>query len=231
MSEESKSSKLLVASERYSDLYIARAAVQAIPVIGSVLDVMLAGPGSSYRQDRIDAFINDLKIRMQTIEGEVSDKDHVPLSDLVLMAMKEVANTRSEKKRDRLSAIVANQVTKPREWDEAEAAMRLVSEFSDLHIDVLMAFQNAPDTMRHGKGVLTPGLQPEPDAHKQVWGTPLRNMLPQYTPDAILFACHELLARGMIKDVGVGTFDGVSSMVRLEKTELTDWFLKWIASN
>jgi len=133
------------ASAIYSEKFLLRAKMQLIPCIGGALDTLLAGLGAKYQLDRLENFIGELDVRLNRMEGLAAIKPGEPLWDFIMQVFDQVIRTRSEEKRKRFANLVANQVVRDSNWDEAETAGRLLAVLSDLHIQVLdLAFKIKP---------------------------------------------------------------------------------------
>jgi hypothetical protein len=142
------------ASARYCDKFPLRAAIQAIPGLGGSLDTMLAGLGANWQYKRLEDFISRLNERLGRLEqwGSLSSVDpSESLFDFMMNTFDQVIRARSEQKRERFANLVANQVVKKREWDEAETACRLIGDLSDIHIKILDIAISAPSYRRRQK--------------------------------------------------------------------------------
>ena len=100
------------ASAKYCDKFPLRAAIQAIPILGSTLDTMLAGLGAKYQYDRLENFISDLQDKLKGLKQvginiaviEPSEE----LFDFMMKVFDEVIKTFSKEKRKRFANLVAS---------------------------------------------------------------------------------------------------------------------------
>ena len=128
------------ASAYYYDRFALRAAIQAIPGLGSSLDTMMAGLGAKWQYNRLEDFISALNKRLSRLEqlGKLpSVETSESLFDFIMQVFDQVIRTGSEEKRKRFANLVTNQFVNKLDWDEAEAACRLIGDLSDIHIRVL----------------------------------------------------------------------------------------------
>jgi hypothetical protein len=146
MSNKPNTSKALIsaAAEKYSEKSRLRAAIQLIPYVGGPLDALIGGEGQKIQQRRLAHFIDELDIWLRKIEAPQHALADEELFDLMVGTFERVSKTPSEEKRARFAQIVANEIAHVKEIDEAETAIRLVSELDDLHIPVLNIAIHAP---------------------------------------------------------------------------------------
>ena len=143
-----------------------------------------------------------------------------------------MTRARSEVRRERFANIVARQVAESRNWDDAEAASRLVAEFTDLEIHVLLAIAQAPlcgdpfGGMRMATIVLDArwGHFTEPRPRE------LASVFPEEPKHALELSVSSLLARGLLSDEGASRYD-VKAKEFVRVSDLGTWFLEWIRRN
>lgn len=233
MSENAdKTGFITKASAQYCDKFSLRAAIQAIPALGSSLDTMLAGLGAKYQYRRLEHFIFELNERLTTVEKLNSIEPSEELFDFMMQVFDKVIKSRSEEKRERFANLVANQVVRESNWEEAETACRLLADLTEIHIQVLdIALKVEPcDDPYKGERVLTlydhKKLSQRKDAGKVP--TNLSEYLPSLSSAATEMICSELMARGLLRDIGVGGFGGGTFMGYFAATEMAQWLMDWI---
>lgn len=230
MSDHADTSKKLVqkAAEKYSETTSLRAAIQLIPYIGGSLDAIIGGEGQKIQQRRIEHFISGLDIKLREIETSRCNPTDEELFDITLLSLEQVVKTRSEHKRTRFAQIIAKQISTGAKFDVAETAIRLVSELEDIHIEILNEAMIAP-------------LQPAPFDYLRVVTiapSPLRtvsgNLPPQLkdsftdlSDEVLRLICSELVAKGLLKDEGIGRWD-TKGMEYFTTTSLTHWLFSWL---
>jgi hypothetical protein len=224
------------ASAQYCNMFPLRAAIQAIPSLGSSLDTMLAGLGAKYQYQRLECFISDLQDKFKKLEQINNISGMEPseeLFDLMMQVFDQVIRTRSEGKRKRFANLVTNQVVRQSDWNEAETACRLLADLTDIHIQVLdVALKAEPcDIPAKGERVLTlydyKKLSQRKDAGKVP--TNLIEYFPTLTNAATEMVCSELMAKGLLRDIGVGGFGGGIFMAYFAATDMAKWFMDWIS--
>jgi len=218
-------------SARYADVFLLRAAIQTIPVLGGPLDTIFAGLGARWQYERLNKFIAALEQRLRSVEAyeslpEVEPSE--PLYDFVTQVFDHVIRNRSDLKREAFSRIVARQVIERQPWDDAEAAARLLAGISELHVQILhhaltagpiaaSPFNGTPGVVL-SQGTRGPSAPRLPDLFT---GIPER---------ALRLACAELVAHGLFEDAGVGKLS-TPAMEYFALTDLGSWFLAWIESD
>lgn len=229
-------SALDILRESYSSLPELRALVQVIPVLGGSIDTLIVGRTGQIQLARIERFVRLLSARLRGVERSAANLSSEAFSDLVSSTFQKVALTRSEAKRARFAQILHRQVMNPCEWEEAEAAVRLLAELEDIHVAIMNAALTAPQ-MAHpfaGLRVVSPvsdrsALRSEiMEAQPQPLYLP--KALPQYGLLAIGMAASDLLSRGLLHDEGVGRL-GTRPMDFLVATDQAKWFANWISES
>ena len=235
--EQAEAGFITKASAHYCDLFPLRAAIQSIPGLGGTLDTMLAGLGAKYQYVRLEHFTGELDIRLKRIESLPTIEPGEPLWDFMMQVFDKVIRSRSEEKRKRFANLVANQVTKQSHWEEAETATRLLGELTDIHIKVLdAALKVTPcehPSAWSGRRVLTLADKQKLSQRKEKGKVPtnISDDLPQLSLSATEMICSELMARGLLRDVGVGSWGGGTFMGYFEATESAKWFMDWISES
>lgn len=220
-------STLTKLSLQYSDAFVLRAAIQGIPVLGGSIDTILGEFGAKWQARRLKTFVEMLEERLTRLEavlGKITIDPTEELYDFIMQTFDYVIRTRSEEKRQMFANIVANQVTKNDNWDEAEAASRLLNDLSELHIHVLLAALGPKMTAQKADGAR---LITFSDLYKDQEAVDLRQQLSGVSAIGLRMTCSELLAKGLLQDEGLRRA-GVGSMAFLEATDLAEWFIHWI---
>ena len=238
MTEVKAASNFEKLSSQYGDLTVIRAILQAIPYVGGPLDILLSNSGQKWKMDRAEHFLLALDEQMKQIKGAPKLKDIATseeLYDLVHFSIEQVTKTRSSEKRKRFAKIVSHQIENAFDWQESEAAARLLSVLSDADVEVLAAVANAPACGKPFEGLKVAELELETTVDDKIPRETfkpviLTESLPKMSRMAIRMCCSDLLARGLLKDEGVGRWGGVA-MRFFVATEGAHWFLKWTQDN
>lgn len=219
-------------SAKYADAFPLRAAIQGIPFVGGSVDTLMAGLGAKWQYRRLEDFLQKLHDRLGRLE-KLDDLKVIepsePLYDFVMRVFDQVIRSRSEAKRVRFAAIVANQIQDPREWDEAEAAARLLGELSDFHIDVLAKTIAVPPTGGVFGDLRVVRLPGRVRSGETITNTPDLQELTNLPLSSLRLVCSELVARGLLHDEGIGRMD-VGGMEYFIATQLAKDFLRWIGA-
>jgi len=231
--EKTKAGFITKASAIYTDKFLLRAKIQLIPGIGGALDTLLSGLGAKYQFERLEHLINEVYDQLKHIKNFNAIEPTEPLYDFMMGVFDQAIKSRSEKKRKRFANLVANQVVRNSQWDEAETACRLLGDLTEIHIQVLdIALKVEPcDDPYKGERVLTlydhHKLAKRKDAGKVP--TNLSEYLPSLSNAATEMICSELMARGFLRDIGVGGFGGGTFMGYFAATETAQWLMDWIS--
>jgi hypothetical protein len=217
---------LAKASERYGELTLVRAAVQAIPWVGGTLDTLLSGRGSKIQYERVIHFLGELDARLHQLEA-VGGINEEGFYDLMLNVFDSVIRARSEKKRARFAQLVTNQIAFARSWEDAEMAASLLRDLTETHVAILEAASRAPVCEGSFKGLRVVTLHKEEKAFGAS-SLPRQDALASVKAEGIRMACSELVSRGLLLDEGVGRLD-TSAMEFFVLTDLGRWFLDWLA--
>jgi len=214
------------AAVRYSQATSLRAGVQIIPWVGGALDTLLGGKGSKILQGRLDDFLKILNDRLSRIEiAEAIDPDE-SFFDLMMAAFDGVMRARSQEKRKRFASLIAQQVRSRNGWDDAEAAVRLLSDLTDQHVAVLIETLNAPLCKGSFKGLRVVTFESSPHIGRSRFMN-LGALFPQIPERTLRLICSELVSRGLMRDEGFGRME-TKSMEYFVATDLAKWLMDWI---
>jgi len=219
---------LAKASERYANQIELRAAIQLIPHVGGAIDTLLCGKGAKIQRERVFHFLEELKKRLQKVEEVIGLGDEEDLFDLMLDVFDAVIRTKSKEKRRRFAALVTNQVVEKRPWEEADMAVWLLGDLSDVHVEILKQAKQAPQCGRPFENLKVLTLTQQANGVKGGTGPlSLVASLPQHSEAALRMACAELVSKGLLLDEGVGHLD-TEAMEYFVETNLSEWLLKWL---
>lgn len=215
---------------KYSDQLTIRATIQLIPYIGGVIDTLLNGKASQIHMQRVENFLHQLKKDIEHVEMIKANVDDEAFADLMLTTFEKVSRTRSEHKRGRFANIITRQVVEAQSWEDAEMAVRLVSELEDIHIEVITAALTAPPCEETFNGLQVVSLVPSGQDSISHSALLLSSVMPNYSSAALRMACAELTAKSLLQDEGIGRWD-TKAMQYFVATELASWLQQWLASN
>ena len=210
----------------YGSSKTTRALVLAIPVVGSSLDMLFSEKGNEFLTKRIDIYLKELNQRLSQVEqNQISCDDEEALFDFMLAVHDLIIKTRAEEKLKYFARLTAECFVSIDSWDEAETAVRLISELTEQHIKILKICAQAPkiDIPHGGKRIVYF------NGENNLGGAlSLAKELPKLSVAARTMYCSELIAKGLLKDEGVGRSD-TKALEMLLITELGDWLLDKIA--
>lgn len=230
----SLSNKLKAMGESYTNDIAARSFIQTmIPVIGSALDMIMAGYGSQIQQDRFYALLDSLGKRLDALEDTTEIEPNEELFDLFRVAVENSVRTRSEGKRQRFANIMANAlVSDSKPWDEAETAMRLIGDLEEIHMSILIVTADTHEVIGNAfNGLKAVKLEDTSDIMPNyIPPLNLLKALPQYDPILIQMGCAELVSKGLLKDIGSSGWNA-APLQTFVSSKLADWLIQWISSD
>lgn len=231
---EQKANPLIKASARYGSMTVLRASIQAVPVVGGAMDTMLAGLGAKWQEERIISYLGFLEDRLMHLEKfqDLPDiEPSEPLYDFIMQVFDNVARTRSKYKQQCFANLVARQICINADWEDAEAANRLLKDLSKRHIEILLTisdvkvcgspFENL-QVVAFPEGLKSKNFEAPP--------TDLTKLFPTIPIQFLRMMCSELIAMGLLHDEGIGRH-ATRSMHFFVLTETAHWFLKWISED
>lgn len=218
--------KLQSAASGYADNLALRATVQAIPYIGGPVDTIFAGKGAKIQAERIEDLLEQLRLRMENVEAapKVNDEE---LYDILMLALNKAAVERVKSKRAMYANIVAKQVSRRESLEDAESAIRIVSDLNEMHLRIHSAALHAPQCGKPFNGLQVISLADSAEL-SEVFGRPLwlAGSVP-YAPIMLRHACSDLVAKGLLHDEGLGRLD-IKAMEYLVPTDTARWLDHWL---
>lgn len=232
MTETPKQHALVAkAAENYTDQPALRAIVQAIPYVGGPIDTLFAGKGQKIQQARVEHLLKELDARIRALPAIQATIPEDQLFDLMIGAFDKAVRTRSEQKRERFAQIISRQIQHGGSVDEAETALRIVSELEDIHVEILSTALFAPivPTLFDGLRVITISEKP--------FSTPggttslrLQSVFSHIPLKTLRLVCSELVSKGLLRDEGIGRWD-TKGMEYFVPTDLAGWIYGWITQS
>ena len=218
-------------------LKLLRSNIQAVPVVGSAVDALFLGVSSNIKRQQLEQFYELLTFVLREIaslEASTLFKPDADLHDFVNRIHEGVFRTRTAEKRKRYVHLFAQQVVKPRAWDEAISAVDLLNSLNDFQFEVLLTAHN----FSKGTGlagviwreiVLLDKSQHQMFKDNSNFDHP--NLYTSYSGvpiGAVKAACSQLVAQGLLADVGVGIRGDVGPLMCLSSTDFAAWFIDWL---
>jgi len=219
------------AAQQYSEQTALRAAIQLIPYVGGAIDTLVTGKAIQIQTQRIEHFLRELQARLEHVEMIKANVDDDAFTDLMLTTFEKVSRARSDDKRNRFANIVSRQVVEAQPWEDAEMAVRLVSELEDIHIEIANTALSAPPCDKGFDGLRVVTLA-APSNQDSAGNSPLllSDALPHYSSAALRMACAELTAKGLLHDEGIDRWD-MGAMQYFVATDLASWLQEWLLSD
>lgn len=221
------------AAQQYSEQTALRAAIQLIPYVGGAIDTLVTGKATQIQMQRIEYFLHELRARLERVEMIKANVDDDAFMDLMLTTFEKVSRARSADKQSRFANIVSRQVVEAQSWEDAEMAVRLVSELEDIHIEVANTALSAPPCDKAFEGLQVVTLTPSSNQDRDLAGNSpllLSDALPHYSSAALRMACAELMAKGLLHDEGVSRWD-MGAMQYFVATDLARWLQEWLLNS
>lgn len=221
------------ASESYAEFLELRAAVQFIPFLGGSIDTVLAGLGTRWQTQRLLDFVQDLSARLARLEstqGIVPPVDpSEPFYDFVRQVFRHATESRSAARRKYLAQLVVHQVESRASWEEGETATSILSQVSDLEVEILLVAHRAPICESPFEGLRVITIRDDEREETGQQPVVLRDLFRDQPPHALRYAVAHLASLGLVYDAGAGRV-GLRVLEYLAITDLGEWFLQWVVA-
>ena len=190
------------ALEYYENSIIPRAMVQTIPVVGSSIDTILTGKISRNWRNNVLKLLQDLKKRLDGIEEKYLDFKYIHSEDfeaLIFQILFSLQTTYQEEKIKLFSKIIANSVQiKFSKELRKERIVKIIEELTILHIKIIVLFVEK-------KKLLLKNIENKNDLIILTSDEIAKKLnVNKYEIEAF---CSDLLARAIIYDPHIGTYD------------------------
>jgi hypothetical protein len=203
----------------YADNIVFRTLIQSVPWIGAPLDTLLSGTGSKIQNKRMQHFLEELSQRMEQLEKKPTI-DEEELFNLAIDAMDKSVRASTDQKRQLFAQIMARQIAERGPYEEAEMALRIVSELDSVHIHILTTAIDVP--------VILVGPVQEDDQEKNEELPILTKLLSEYPAEVIQLAVAELISKSLLHDEGVSQYGG-QPMYRVSVSNTAHWLKRWLS--
>jgi hypothetical protein len=209
------------------------AAGGAIGEFGSAVTDLFVARWGKLSGDRVADTLSRIQLQLDELavgESMLADLTDEEFADFLRATLEDAARTPSSAKRQRLADITVNQLTRNAEWDDAIVAERLAARLDDLHVAILRAAVTlSPQTTGIFEGVRV-FLVKSGVANVDVVESPshrAEDMFPAVPLRAARIACAELVAAGLLYDVGAGRHMS-GAMLYFTPTDSGEWFVSWL---
>jgi hypothetical protein len=213
-----------VYSSFYNDLTHLRAAISAIPLIGSQLDLYLSTPGQKFVEERLEYLINQIKEEVETLKADSVSYDLMNSEigfDLINKTFAAAARTRQKDKLDLFAKIIKGSFKKQSQKHDPELYLRIIDELNEQEIQIALMLYD----IKVIKGIKIEGENDAQDGmttdaewfsrHVQI-----------FSKEEIEFAIPRLVRSGLFKEI-VGSFIGYGGGQYTPTTIFID-FIKFI---
>ena len=222
------------ASRSYANNLSIRELVKPIPFIGSALDTLFAGEGIRYEKQRVEAFLADLRLRLEAVEQELGTRNLLAseeLYDLIKQVLRHVADTRSEEKRRRFATIIENQCRNKSTWDKVENAVWLTNQLTDLQVEILNTItNNAPENFEEEPEKMPAGIFYNDKIVTDVYVN-LTEIFRDIPPDSLAMNCNHLVTNGLLRELPTHDPHITGIPQYFKSTDSSKRFLKWVTSS
>lgn len=135
--KEGKENKELEMSKSDYVASAAKAALGAVPVVGSFLAEIAGNVIPNQRVERIVSFANKLQMKIDNIEEVLSklNINNEDFTDLVEEGLRQATRSTTDERREHIAALVANSLTSEDiDFVESKHLLRLLGEINDVEI-------------------------------------------------------------------------------------------------
>lgn len=124
-------------SRKYEDNILARVIVNAIPYVGSSLDIALSYKWHEYQSARIESLLTKISNELSDINDNLIDKDYIQSEefyDLVVQIANNASKSRCEETRTGYARVIKSAMTKEENTADLESLVRQISELNQKDI-------------------------------------------------------------------------------------------------
>lgn len=194
-------------SSGYNDATALRAAVSAIPYLGSQIDLFLSTPGQKYMEDRIMYLIDELQNQMDEVYENAVDKRLFETEegfDLVNSAFTIAAKTRQREKIKIVAQILRGAFTEKSKDHHAELYLSIVNELSAREIEIAFLLYDIKEKRKINIDDENDKKDQDGMSNDPYW---ISKHYPQFTKEELEFVLPRLEKTGLVKEL-VGSFIG-----------------------
>lgn len=201
--------KLVRASKIYGDQTIIRAAINAIPYVGSSVDILLSSSGQTFIIKRIENFISELEKQIGLLDKSKINSEFLKTEqgfDIIIKAFNSASRTRQTEKLKLYSKIIKGAISLDKEYeeDEPETYLRIVEELTLKELKVAKCLFELKENKIKYREEET--LEAEKmDGTNDAWFLSKRH--PEFNRDELISIFIRLERTGLIKEL-VGSFLG-----------------------
>ena len=114
-----------------------------LPIVGPVLNELAFDYSSRLKQERLNTFVEKLKVYFESVDEDNVDKENVlteDFHDLFEVILRKVSMTKSEEKIERFKSIVVGQLKSPKEFESVERYVEITSKLSEKQMEILFSY-------------------------------------------------------------------------------------------
>ncbi len=223
---EDRETKRKLLSTFYGELSSLRAAVSAIPLVGTYLDLTLSMSGQKFVEERLDYLILQLHKELDEVKEAVMDNTFLQTEegyDLVIKTLASGAKTRQRQKLELLAKVLRGAYTGKATIHDPELYIKIIDELSERELEVAFLLYSVKTEWKTNppKGDNSGVMSRDP-----VW---FSANYPMYTQDELEFILPRLEKTGLIKE-RTGSYMGYLGS-SYEPTPLLGYFVNYILKN
>lgn len=204
----------------YSESTAMRAIVASIPTVGAAIDIALTSSFSENRMRRLETLCEEVAARLDEV---VVDMESEEFSDFVSDVFSRALSARTEEKVKRFARIFTKQLNEGKPWEEAFDASRVVSNYDDIHIEILREVMHAPSWPENGERPVHAVSLAQHGENIPL----LQELLPMYSERSLELACAELVSNGLLVDEGRQRAS-MRLLTWFSACDLTYWLYEWV---
>ncbi len=201
--------KLIEASKVYADQTVVRAAINAIPYVGSSLDILLSSSGQNFVIRRIETLISELYVQLQQLDNSKINHDFLATEvgfDLVIKAFNSASRTRQNEKLKLYAKILKGALTDGKEYqeDDPELYLQIIEELSVKELRVARCLFELKEVKKNRPGQDDTNNNQDGMTNDAWW---LSKQYPEFKKDELISIFVRLERTGLIKEL-VGSYIG-----------------------
>lgn len=205
---------------------VVRAAISAVPYLGTYLDLTLAMPGQKFVEERLEYLINQLHKEIEEVKDVVMDNAFFQTEegfDLITKTFQAAAKTRQREKLKLFAKVLRGAYTYKATSHDPELYVRIVDDLRERELDVVFVLYRVKTEMKTNPSYNAYDGKAVSDAEL------LSKEYFKYSKEELEFILPRIEKTGLIKEV-TGSYMGLVGGT-YQPTSLCSMFISFVQNN